>query len=249
VRNGDAELRDAIMLTSKFLLGRHREELSATEIDVLESSVGSILTFNARQDIVRHGDRVDRSMLLVDGFICRYMDGLDGSRQLVALHVPGDFVDLHGYPMRTLDHDVATLTTCTVAAYPHNIVERMVIDHPNLGRLLWFSTLLDAAMHREWIFRLGRLGAAGRIAHFFSEIGRRLQMVGISDGLNFALPMQQADLASACGMTNVHANRILRELRDRNIVTFTGGNVAVHDIGALHSIAEFDDRYLYPSPR
>jgi CRP-like cAMP-binding protein len=238
-----------MMLTSRFLMGRHREELTATEIDVLEGSVGSILTFDPRHDIVRHGERIERSMLLVDGFICRYMDGLDGSRQLVALHVPGDFVDLHGYPMRQLDHDVATLTTCKVAAFTHQAVERMVIDYPNLGRLLWFSTLLDAAMHREWIFRLGRLGAAGRIAHFFSEIGRRLQMVGISDGMRYALPMQQTDLASACGMTNVHANRVLRDLRQRGIVTFTGGSVEVHDIGALHSIAEFDDRYLYPSPR
>ena len=237
------------MLTARFLMGRHREELSATEINLLESAVGSVLTFEARRDIVRHGDRIDRSMLLVDGFICRYMDGLDGSRQLVALHVPGDFVDLHGYPMRQLDHDVATLTACTVAAYPHAAVERMVIDHPNLGRLLWFSTLLDAAMHREWIFRLGRLGASGRIAHFFSEIGRRLQMVGLSDGMTFALPMQQSDLASACGMTSVHASRVLRALRENGIVTFTNGNVEVHDLAALHEVAEFDDRYLYPSPR
>jgi CRP-like cAMP-binding protein len=237
------------MLTERFLMGRHRDELSATEIEVLERSVGAVLDFGPREDIVRHDERVDRSMLLIKGFICRYMDGLDGSRQLVALHVPGDFVDLHGYPMRKLDHDVATLTDCTVATFPHAAVERMVIDYPNLGRLLWFSTLLDAAMHREWIFRLGRLGATGRIAHFFAEIGRRLQMVGLSDGRRFALPMQQADLASACGMTSVHANRILRELRIARIVTFSGGEVAVHNPDMLHEIGEFDDRYLYPSPR
>lgn len=151
--------------------------------------------------------------------------------------------------MRRLDHNVATLTTCTVAAFSHETVWRMVVDHPNIGRLLWFSSLLDAAMRREWIFRLGRLGTSGRIAHFFSEIGRRLQMVGISDGLKFALAMQQADLASACGMTTVHANRVLNELRQRSEVTFTGWNVDVPDIGALHPIAEFDERHLYPSPR
>jgi CRP-like cAMP-binding protein len=237
------------MLTDKFLMGRHREQLSAVEIDVLENAIGAVLTFQPRLDVVRHGDRVERSMLLVDGFICRYMDGLDGSRQLVALHVPGDFVDLHGYPMRQLDHDVATLTACTVATYPHDAIERMVIGHPNLGRLLWFSTLLDAAMHREWIFRLGRLGAAGRLAHFFSEIGRRLQMVGLSDGASYALPMQQGELASACGMTTVHANRTLRTLRERAIVTFANGQVDIHDLAALHAIAEFDDMYLYPTPR
>ena len=151
--------------------------------------------------------------------------------------------------MRHLDHNVATLTTSTVAAFSHETVWRMVVDHPNLGRLWWFSTLLDAAMRREWIFRLGRLGTSGRIAHFFSEIGRRLQMVGISDGLKFAHAMQQADLVSAYGMTTVHANCVLNELRQRDVVTFTGGNVDVHDTGALHAIAEFDARYLYPSPR
>jgi len=237
------------MVTEKFLLGRHREELTSAEIDVLEASVGSILAFEARRDIVIHGDRVDRSMLLVEGFICRYMDGIDGDRQLVALHVPGDFVDLHGYPMRQLDHDVATITPCKVAAFPHDAVERMVIDHPNLGRLLWFSTLLDAAMHREWIFRLGRLGALGRMAHLFAELGRRLQMVGISDGLSFALPLQHSDLASACGITTVHTSRVLRELRERDIVTFSGGEVRVSDLATLHAVAEFDDGYLYPSRR
>lgn len=237
------------LITGRFLLGRHREELSRDEADALENAIGSVMTFDARTDIVRHGERVERSMLLVDGYICRYMDGLDGSRQLVALHVPGDFVDLHGYPMGMLDHDVATLTTCTVAAFPHTAIERLVIDFPNLGRLLWFSTLLDAAMHREWIFRLGRLGASGRLAHFFAELGCRLQMVGLSDGLHFALPMQQSDLASACGMTSVHANRILRELRVAGIVTFASGQVSVQDRTALHGLAEFDNRYLYPLPQ
>lgn len=236
-------------LTERFLMGRHREELSEKEAEVIETSIGSVTTFGPRQDLVRHGERVERSMLLVDGFICRYMDGLDGSRQLVALHVPGDFVDLHGYPMRELDHDVATLTECTVATYPHDVVERMVIDYPNLGRLLWFSTLLDAAMHREWIFRLGRLGASGRVAHLFSEIGCRLQMVGLSDGTTYALPLQQSDIASACGITTVHTNRILRELRERGIVTFAGGEIVVQNLKTLHAIAEFDPRYLYPSPR
>ncbi|MEP6785837.1 MAG: Crp/Fnr family transcriptional regulator [Sphingomonadales bacterium] len=230
-------------------MGRHREELLPVEVDVLENAVGSVVTFGPRQDLVRHGDPVERSMLLVEGFICRYMDGLDGDRQLVALHVPGDFVDLHGYPMRQLDHDVATITACTVATFPHDVVERMVIDHPNLGRLLWFSTLLDAAMHREWIFRLGRLGASGRVAHLFSELGCRLQMVGLSDGLTYGLPLHQSDIASACGITTVHTNRILRELRERGVVTFSGGEIVVQDIDTLYAIGEFDPRYLYPSPR
>jgi CRP-like cAMP-binding protein len=241
--------RGTTMLTRRFLQGRHREQLTGEEAQVLESSMGAIRTFGPREQLVRHGERVDRSMFLIEGFICRYMDGLDGSRQLVAVHIPGDFVDLHGYPMRQLDHDVETLTACTVATYPHASVERMVIDHPNLGRLLWFSTLLDAAMHREWIFRLGRLDAMGRVAHFFAEMGCRLQMVGLGDAARYALPMQQADLASACGITVVHVNRVLRQLREKNIVLFAGGEVTVPDLAHLRATAEFDPAYLYPSPR
>lgn len=235
------------MLSSKFLMGRHREDLAEAEKLALENAIGSVVSFAPREEIVHHGVEIHQSLLLVEGYVCRYMDGLDGDRQLVALHVPGDFVDLHGLPLRRLDHDIASLTEAKLAVFPHSVLTEMILDYPNLGRMLWFSTLLDAAMHREWIFRLGRLGAIGRVAHFFAEIGRRLQMVGLSDGCNFTLPLQQSDLAEACGITPVHANRVLRELRERNIVTFRGGQVLVTDMPALCAISEFNDGYLYPS--
>lgn len=235
------------MLTSRFLMGRHRGDLTSVDQDALEDAIGSVTTYGPREEMVQHGVEIHQSMLLVEGYVCRYMDGLDGDRQLVALHVPGDFVDLHGLPLRRLDHDIASLTEAKVALFPHPVLSDLIVERPNLGRMLWFSTLLDAAMHREWIFRLGRLGAIGRVAHFFAEIGRRLQMVELSDGCSFHLPLQQSDLAEACGITPVHANRVLRELRERGIVTFKGGEVQVSDLSALHAVAEFNDGYLYPS--
>ena len=237
------------MQTERFLRGRHREELSPAELEALETSVDGTIAIGPREILVPRQTRVTRSMLLVDGFICRYMDGLDGDRQLVAVHVPGDFVDLHGYPMGYLDHDVATVTACTLATYRHATIERLVRDLPNLGRLFWFSTLLDAAMHREWIFRLGRLNAAGRVAHFFAEIERRLVMVGLAEGDRFALPFQQTDVASACGLTPVHVSRVLRDLRERGIVRFAGQSVSIDDRAALYRVAEFEDGYLFPSKR
>lgn len=230
-----------------FLAGRRRDELSATELQALETAVDKVVAYPARQIIVPHGKVVDTSMFLIDGLMARYMDGADGNRQLVAIHVPGDFVDLHAFPLRKLDHDVSTLTECTIAQFKHGAIEQLILDHPNLGRQLWFSTLLDAAMHREWIFRLGRLAAAGRVAHFFAETERRLRMVGMSDGTSFVLPVQQSDIASACGITAVHANRVLRDLRERGIVTIAGGQVQINDLAALHREAEFDEAYLYPN--
>ncbi len=233
------------MLTRRFLLGRTRDALSDEERQVLEDAVTTVRTVPPRTTVIRRGELVDRSALLIDGFMCRYLDDRNGHRQLVSMHVPGDFVDLHGYPMKRLDHDIGTLGACTVAYYDHRTLAELQVRYPRLTRWLWFSTLLDAAIHREWIFRLGRLGAEGRVAHFFCEINARLEMVGLASGGSFSLPATQADLAEACGITGVHANRVLRLMRERELATFRGGEVRILDMKRLIALAEFDPVYLY----
>ena len=233
------------MLTKDFLRERHREDLTPEDIDTLESAVSEVREIGARQLLVRAGEPVTMSTLLLEGFMCRYMDDRAGERQLVAVHVAGDFVDLHGFPLKRLDHDVATLTEVRVALVPHAHLARIVAERPNLTRLLWFSTLIDAAMHREWIFRLGRLDAIGRISHFLCELDAKLQAVGRSDGVRFELPINQNDLGEACGMTGVHVNRILRQLREEKVMTFRAGVVEIHDRKRLERIGEFDPAYLY----
>ena len=233
------------MITGRFLLGRAREALGAADEAVLEAAVTEVIDLPARHTLIRTGEPVRASTYLVDGFMCRYMDDHDGYRQLVAISVPGDFVDLHAYALRKLDHDVATLGPARVAIVPHDRLATINRDHPHLTRLLWFSTLLDAAMHREWIFRLGRLDAAGRMAHLFCELEARLAMVGLVTDGTFALPLTQPDLAEACGVTGVHANRTLRALRERGLMTFRDGMVTIHDLAGLRRMAEFDPGFLY----
>lgn len=233
------------MLTEKFLLGRGREELSAQEVQILEDGVSEVKSLPARYRLVRAGQPVGTSTLLLEGFICRYMDDRDGLRQLVAVHVPGDFVDLHAFPMKRLDHDVATLGPAKVAMFDHATLKTITEQHPHLTQRLWFSTLLDAAMHREWIFRMGRLGAEGRVAHLFCEIYARLEMVGLAKDGCYALPMTQPDLAEACGITGVHVNRVLRLLRERRLVTFRANTVEIIDLAGLASVGEFHPDYLY----
>lgn len=233
------------MLSKDFLKGRRREELSDEELNAVEDLISEVRIVPPRQNMIVAGHTIEFSTLLLDGTMCRYMDDRQGMRQLVALQVPGDFVDLHAFPLKHLDHDVATITECRVAIVPHEKLENIMDKYPHLARMLWFSTLLDAAMHREWIFRLGRLDAAGRIAHFFAEINLRLSLVGRSDGNSFALPITQNDLAEALGMTTVHVNRILRDLREQEIMTFRGGVVQIHDVKRLHRTAEFEPGYLY----
>lgn len=212
---------------------------------LLEDAVGTVRDIPSRQIVARTGELVRVCTYLIDGFMCRYMDDHEGYRQLVAIHVPGDFVDLHGYGLKRLDHDIGTLGPAKVAEVPHAAVERINQDHPNLTRLLWRATLLDAAMHREWIFRIGRLDSAGRMAHLFCELEARLAMVGLAEGGRFALPLTQPDLAEACGITGVHANRTLRSLRERGLMTFRDGVVEIPDVAALRRVADFDPGYLF----
>lgn len=235
------------MISGKFLLGRGRHELSDEEQRVLEDSIGSVRQVAARKQIVRAGMIIDTSTLLLEGFVCRYMDDRDGQRQLVAVHVPGDFVDLHAFPMRRLDHDIATLGPVKIACYDHQTLETITERYPHLTRKLWFSTLLDAAMHREWIFRLGRLGAEGRVAHLFCELNERLEMVGLAADGRYTLPMTQPDIAEASGLTGVHVNRVLRSLREKNLLTFKANEVCILDRKALAAVAEFEPQYLYGS--
>jgi CRP-like cAMP-binding protein len=188
---------------------------------------------------------VSRCTLLVEGIMCRYIDDREGVRQLVAIHVPGDFVDLHGFPLKTLDHDVGTLSAATVALIPHRSIDEILHERPDMGRKLWFSTMTDAAMHRAWTFRLGRLNAIGRVAHFLSETNARLSSVGLSTGRRFALPMTQVDLGEACGLTNVHINRVVRQLREQELCNFRSSLVELADPLRLAALGQFDPDYLY----
>jgi len=215
------------------------------DIAVLERSVSAIRDLPTRRTLVRAGEPVAESTLLLEGILCRYMDDRAGHRQLVAIHIPGDFVDLHGFPMGRLDHDIATIGPAKVAAWKHGVLEDILAPRPKLQRMLWFSTLLDAAMHREWIFRLGRLGADGRIAHLICELEERLAMVGLSSGGTYSLPLIQADLAEASGLTNVHVNRVLRSLREQELMLFRDGVVTILDRPRLRALGEFEPSYLY----
>lgn len=236
------------MIFDDFLRQRRRHELTATDLAALESAVSDVRTVPARSMLAEQGKPIFFSTYLIEGMICRYMDDREGERQLVAVHVPGDFVDLHGYPLKKLDHDVATLTPCKIALVPHGNLDRIVATLPNLAEHLWFSTLLDAAMHREWIFRLGRLNAVARVGHFFCEIEAKLRAVGRSDGANFSLAMTQADLGEACGITPVHMNRMLRELKERGLMEVRRDQVEILDKPGLMRLSEFDPTYLFIDP-
>jgi CRP-like cAMP-binding protein len=228
-----------------FLRNRTVARLSDAERAMLEAAVSDRRRLPARATLLERGETLTHSTMLMEGFMIRYIDDLEGRRQVVAFHVPGDFVDLHGYPLQVLDHSIATLTDVQIANVPHAALKRLTDKDAEFARKLWASTLLDAAMHREWLFRLGRLDASGRVAHFLAETNARLCAIGLSDGKCFSLPITQTDLSEITGLTSIHVNRVLRMMREERICTFRSSRVEIADLGRLVQIAQFDATYLY----
>ncbi|HWT11884.1 MAG TPA: Crp/Fnr family transcriptional regulator [Allosphingosinicella sp.] len=224
---------------------RVRDEVSAREEEVLRSAIEHFETFRAGKTIIRTGALLNRSMLLIEGLVARYKDLSDGQRQIMEIHVPGDFTDLHGFPLKMLDHDIGSISEVTAGFVPHERLQRITEEEPHLTRLLWMSTLMDAAIQRERILSVGRRPAMGRIAHLMCELHVRFDAVGMTEGMTFPFPFTQMDLGDSTGLTSVHVNRMLRELREQGLLTFRGGRVTIHDWERLQAAAEFDPVYLH----
>lgn len=238
-------LGDTVMFTERFLRARRGVRLTPDERRRLEAGIREVRTLPPRTTIVKAGAPLAESTLLIEGIMSRFIDDRRGLRQLVAVHVPGDFVDLHGFPLKVLDHDLATMTAATVAIVPHTELDAIMHEMPSLMRKLWFSTLIDAAIHRAWLFRLGRLDATGRVAHFLSETNERLMLAGLSDGHRFALGLNQTDLAEICGLTHVHVNRVMRALREERLCVFRSSLVEILEPAKLAARGQFKSNYLF----
>jgi CRP-like cAMP-binding protein len=224
---------------------RARDEISAEEEQAICGCIADIRDYPADTVIVRAGEPLDVSLLLLDGLLARAHQLREGERQITELHVAGDFADLHSFTLKRLDHDVVTMTRCKIAIVPHDRLKAMTEAHPHLARVYWFGTNLDAAIHRSWEVSLGRRRASPRMAHLFCELHIRLGLVGLATDEGFNLPLTQDELADCMGLTAVHVNRTLKELRERELVEFRSGKVIITDLAGLRELAEFDPSYLY----
>lgn len=222
-----------------------RDELGPEEREALAAAFLRERAAPAGSELVSEGERPSASTLLVSGFAARTSVVKTGERQITAFHVPGDFIDLHSFLIKEMDHAVVALTPVTIAQVPHAAIERLTERFPHLTRLLWLMTLLDGAVHREWLVGLGRLSALARAAHLFCELGLRLEAVGVGSAREFEFPVTQSDLADAMGLSAVHMNRVIQELRARGLLAWQGAGVVLPDLEGLRALAEFDPRYLH----
>lgn len=203
----------------------------------------------ADEPILREGDRPSRCFAVLAGLTCMSKVVGTGARQIVALHLPGDMPDLHGTQLGRLDGDIWAVTASTLAFMGHAAVLQLCAQQPRLAAALWRATLVDAAIHREWVVNLGQRLAVQRIAHLFCEVLARMEAMGLASGDACAFPVTQGDLGEATGLSLVHVNRTLQELRQAGLVSFEGGRLTVHDRAALAERGDFDPAYLFLGPR
>jgi CRP-like cAMP-binding protein len=199
----------------------------------------------ADQDIVREQDPASQCCLILDGFACRYKILPSGKRQIFSFHIPGDIPDLQTLHLQVMDHNVGTLVPSKVAFISHETVRAFLRAHLRIADVFWRHTLIDAAIYREWMAGIGRRDAHARIAHLLCELFLRLKAVGLTHGDAYEMPITQAELADSLGLSTVHVNRTLQQLRRSGIISTSREKVVVRNWNKLQEAGEFDPTYLH----
>ena len=195
--------------------------------------------------VVREGDKATHSCVLVSGFAYRQKIVGDGGRQILAIHVAGDLVDLQNSLLRCADHSVQALTDTVIAQIPVEEVRKLAFARPAVGMAMWYDTLVDASIHREWTTNIGRRDALARVSHLLCEFGVRLEKAGLGNRSRYELPMTQEELADCVGLTPVHMNRTLRSLDKEGLIQRPRRAIVIDEWTRLAGLGDFDPAYLH----
>jgi CRP-like cAMP-binding protein len=197
-----------------------------------------------RDDVLRDGEEATDCCLLIDGLMHRYKVLPDGTRQILGFHTPGEIPDLFSLHVRRADHNLASVGPCTVALIAHADLHTFLTRYPDIKDLFWRDTLLQAAISQAWIIGLGRRSARARLAHLFCELFCRLAAIGLANRIRCPLRLTQADLGDALGLSTVHINRTLQELRRDGLLNLESGCLTIHNWDRLAATGGFDPAYL-----
>jgi CRP-like cAMP-binding protein len=202
----------------------------------------------ARRNVIREGERPEHIHLMIEGWAARYKLLADGTRQITAFLIPGDFCDLHVTILGEMDHSITTLTRSKVAFIPRSKMDALA-ERPGLAKAFWWATLVDEAVLRSWIVNIGRRDAYQATGHLMCELYLRLKTVGLTDDHHFELPLTQEEIADALGLTPVHVNRVLQRMRTDGLISFKGGLLTILDYRRLESASGFNPNYLHIAER
>lgn len=220
--------------------------LSVEDLALLDRLISRPVRFNSGRNVISQGEPPDYVNVVVSGWVARYKLLGDGRRQIMGLMLPGDVCDLHAFVLRAMDHSLAAVGPAEVALLPRREVAAILDARPTLTAALWWSSLQNEAILREWITSLGRRDAYRRAAHLFFELYTRLSVAGVPvDEPGFEFPLTQTDLSDALGLSVVHVNRVLQRLREEGLIALRRGRLVILDPNALAQAADFDASYLH----
>ena len=222
-----------------------RAPLSDSALAALRALPFELKTYPKHAHLVREGERSKSAKLIVEGLAYRHKVTAEGARQILSLHMRGDFVALESSMLNVSDHNVQVLETCTVAEVPRAALLEVIDQHGALAHAMWVDTLIDASIYREWIVNVGRRDARRAMCHLLCEFGRRLEFAGLANGGHYELPMNQEQLADALGITPIHVNRVLKELDREGLIVRQQRSVHVPDRKRLADVGGFNELYLH----
>lgn len=202
-------------------------------------------TIRPHEYIVREGDRARDCCLILSGFSFRHKLAGSGARQIFSIHMKGDLADLQNSLLGTADHNLQALNHVEVAMIPVEAIQEVAYANPAIGRAMWYETLVESSIFREWTLNVGRRDARTRTAHMLCEFALRLEVAGLGEKYDYELPMTQEQLSDALALTPVHTNRTLKSLEKDGLITRTRRAVRIDDWSRLAKAGDFDSAYLH----
>ena len=202
-------------------------------------------TYAPKQDILAEGQKVDTIHIVLSGLAARYKLLDEGERQIMAFLVPGDICDLEVFVLAEMDHSIAAISETVCAVVPADTIKKLLTEMSGLTEALWWSTMTDSAVLRERIIDHGRRDGRERIAHLFYEMLIRYRIIGDAEKNSIPFPLTQEELADATGLTPVHVNRVLKQLREAGLIELQGRRLTILDPKRLKQVARFNPNYLH----
>ncbi len=224
----------------------YRGTFSEQDRDAIRALPHRLKALEAHDYVIRQGDRAEYSCVLLSGYCIRHKIVAGGNRQIIAVHMKGEMVDLQNSLLLVADHGVQMLTRGEIAMIPREEIMKIAFKRPEVGKAMWMDSMVDGSVFREWIANVGRRDAKTRIAHLLCEFSLRLKHAGLGDQGEYELPMTQEQMADATGLTPVHVNRTIKALEAEGLIERTSArSIAIGDWRKLADVGDFQSAYLH----
>lgn len=223
--------------------------LSAEEVSAISLAMANVFSVPAGHVLAREDDPPINLLYLLEGMAYRHKTLFEGGRQILSLLLPGDPCDVGITLLARRDHSLTAAVPSRLARISDAALEQLCSNYPRIRAAIQWATLSEESISREWLVNVGQRSALSAMAHLMCELYYRLRAIDLVDGLNFAMPLTQSDLGDAVGITPVHSNRVVQELRRRKLIAMGDGRLTILSLQGMEELAVFDPGYLHLEAR